>query len=202
MVKALIKQLRLCYLKKVKWRHFTIGENMHAGLRVSLWARQQLSIGNNFYIGRDSQIETDCIVGDNVIFGNKVGIVGKYDHHFQQLGVPIRMASRIRDIDYSWKGLDSLTVIEDDVWIGYGSTIMGGVRIRKGAIIAAGSVVTKDVEAYSIYGGNPAKKIAWRFTSEEDLDKHIQLEPMVLEACKNYKGVKGLNENFTSNLKL
>ncbi|SCD19620.1 Xenobiotic acyltransferase (XAT) [Proteiniphilum saccharofermentans] len=59
------------------------------------------------------------------------------------------------------------TVIENDVWIGYKATIMPGVNIGNGAIIAAHSVVTKDVEPYSIVGGNPAKLIRKRFTDEQ-----------------------------------
>ena len=55
------------------------------------------------------------------------------------------------------------TVIEDDVWIGCRAIIMHGVRIKKGAIVAAGAVVTKDVDEYSIVGGNPARVIRKRF---------------------------------------
>ena len=54
-------------------------------------------------------------------------------------------------------------VIDDDVWIGYGATILSGVHIGQGAIVAAGAVVTKDVEPYSIVGGVPAKLIRYRF---------------------------------------
>jgi acetyltransferase-like isoleucine patch superfamily enzyme len=166
------KRLRNFYLVKVRWRNYNIGINFHAGVRVRIWAKSRLEIGNHFYIGRDSQIEADCVIGNYVIFGNKVAIVGKFDHHYQEIGKPIRLASQIRDLDYKWKGLDILTVIEDDVWVGYGSVIISGVKIGKGSIIAAGSVVTKDVESYSIYGGNPAKKIKSRFDKEEDLLNH------------------------------
>jgi virginiamycin A acetyltransferase len=58
------------------------------------------------------------------------------------------------------------TVIGNDVWIGYESTIMPGVKIGDGAIVAAKSVVVSDVPAYTIVGGNPAKLIKQRFTSE------------------------------------
>ena len=51
------------------------------------------------------------------------------------------------------------TIIGNDVWIGYGTTVMPGVTIGDGAIIATKSVVTKDVEPYAIVGGNPAKEI-------------------------------------------
>lgn len=54
-------------------------------------------------------------------------------------------------------------LIEDDVWIGSGATIMSGVRVGKGAVIAAGSLVTKNVEPYSIVAGIPAKFIKKRF---------------------------------------
>lgn len=56
--------------------------------------------------------------------------------------------------------------IDDDVWIGFGSTIMSGVSIGKGAVIAAGSVVTKNVPAYAIVGGIPAKVIKFRFKND------------------------------------
>lgn len=54
----------------------------------------------------------------------------------------------------------------DDVWIGYGATILSGVTIGQGAVIAAGSVVVKDVEPYSVVGGNPAKLIKYRYPKE------------------------------------
>lgn len=54
-------------------------------------------------------------------------------------------------------------IVGDDVWIGFGTTILSGVNIGQGAIIAAGSVVTKDVPPYAIVGGVPAKVIKYRF---------------------------------------
>ncbi|MFS4491361.1 acyltransferase [Maribacter sp. 2308TA10-17] len=175
-MKPLIKKIRIWYLRNIKWRNYKFGKNFYVGLSVYMWARDELKIGDNFYMGRDSQIETDCIIGDNVMIGNKVGLVGKYDHNYQKTGVPMRLAPKIRDEDYDWKGLNQRTIIEDDVWIGYGSIIMSGVTLKKGCIIAAGSVVTKDTEAYTIFGGNPAKKIADRFDSEADLEAHIKAE--------------------------
>jgi acetyltransferase-like isoleucine patch superfamily enzyme len=56
--------------------------------------------------------------------------------------------------------------IEDDVWIAAGATILRGVRIERGAIISAGSVVTRDVDAYCIVAGNPAVVVR-RLTDEE-----------------------------------
>ncbi|MEM6767855.1 MAG: CatB-related O-acetyltransferase [Bacteroidota bacterium] len=62
------------------------------------------------------------------------------------------------------------TIIGNDVWIGYGATIMPGVTIGDGAIIATKSVVTKDVVPYAIVGGNPAKEIRKRFSPSEIQD--------------------------------
>lgn len=80
-------------------------------------------------------------------------------------------------------------VVNDDVWIGYGATIMSGVHIGQGAVVAAGAVVTKDVPPYAIVGGVPAEVIKYRFEpemikellkidygqlSKEDIEKHIR----------------------------
>ncbi|MGB5927937.1 MAG: CatB-related O-acetyltransferase [Cyclobacteriaceae bacterium] len=59
------------------------------------------------------------------------------------------------------------TTIGNDVWIGYGATVMPGVTIGDGAIIATKAVVTKDVAPYAVVGGNPAKEIRKRFSDEE-----------------------------------
>lgn len=173
MVIKLLKKIRNIYLSRVKWRKYNIGKNFHAGRNVFLWAKRNITIGDNFYIGKYSIIETDAIIGHDVILANHVALIGRYDHHYQQIGIPTRLASQIRDKDYSWKGLEQNIEIENDVWIGFGAIILSGVKIGTGSIIAAGSVVTKDVEPYSIYAGNPAKKIQNRFNTETELRKHI-----------------------------
>lgn len=170
-----LKRLRCLLFAKTIWRKYQIGKNLHVGRGVYLWAKNSISIGDNFYIGRYSFIECDAIIGDNVIIANFVSLIGKYDHHYQQIGIPIRLASKIRDKTYNWKGLNHKIIIQDDVWIGVGSIVLSGVEIGKGSIIAAGSVVTKDIEPYSIYAGNPAKKITSRFKSKEQLNEHIEL---------------------------
>lgn len=172
---GLFRNLRLLYLIHFKWRRYKFGKNLYIGRTVYMWAKHNISIGDNFYIGKFSQIECDAEIGNNVIFANRVALVGRYDHNFTQIGVPIRLASRIRDKDYTWKGLDQKVIISDDVWVGYNSVILSGITIGQGSIIAAGSVVTKDVEPFSIYGGNPARKIKDRFESQTDRDEHIRL---------------------------
>jgi virginiamycin A acetyltransferase len=67
------------------------------------------------------------------------------------------------------------TIIGNDVWIGYKATIMPGVNIGDGAIIASQATVTRDVEPYSIVGGNPARLIKKRF-SQEDIKRLLKLK--------------------------
>lgn len=57
-------------------------------------------------------------------------------------------------------------IVGNEVWIGFGATIMSGVTIGKGAIIAAGALVVKDVPPYAIVGGNPSKVIRYRFSQD------------------------------------
>ena len=133
-----LKLLRDLWYKNVIWRKYKIGKNFHCGRDTFLWAKDRLEIGDNFYLGKHSSIETNCVIGDNVIIANHVGIVGRYDHNYQQIGVPVRLAMQIRDENYDWKGKGEITTIGDDVWIGYGAIIMSGVHIAAGSIIAAG----------------------------------------------------------------
>lgn len=58
-------------------------------------------------------------------------------------------------------------LIQNDVWIGHGATIMGGVTIHNGGVVGAGAVVTKDVPPYSIVAGNPARVVKYRFEQNE-----------------------------------
>lgn len=169
----IIKKLRDIYYKNIVWRKYKIGHNFHCGRGVFIWGKSRVEIGDNFYIGKYSIIETNCVIGNNVIIANNVGIVGRYDHNYQQIGTSVRLASQIRDGNYSWKGLNETVYIGDDVWIGFGSIIMSGVKIANGTIVAAGSVVTHDTEPYCIVAGVPARKIKDRFDSEEDKIKHI-----------------------------
>ena len=169
-----IKKLRDQWYKHVVWRRYKIGKRFHCGRGVFLWARDEITIGDDFYIGKYSVIETNCRIGNGVILANHVGIVGKYDHNYQQVGTMVRLASSIRDKDYNWKGCGDMTIIGNDVWIGFGAVVMSGVEISDGTIIAAGSVVTHDTEPYSIYAGIPAKKIRDRFESEEILRQHLE----------------------------
>ncbi len=107
---------------------------------------------------------------DKLIIGNYVciasGVIilmgGNNNHHPEWITV-YPFVERI-ETSYEPKGN---TIIENDAWIGMNAMIMPGVTIGEGAIVAAGSVVAKDVPPYTIVGGNPAKEIKKRFTDKE-----------------------------------
>lgn len=83
-------------------------------------------------------------------------LLGLVDHEIDQMLMGMGHPSCKGDI-----------IIENDVWIGAKSTIMSGVKISNGAVVGAGSVVTKDVPPYAIVAGNPAKIIKMRFSDKQ-----------------------------------
>lgn len=97
-------------------------------------------------------------------------------------------------------GLDATSkgdiLVGDDVWIGYRSTILSGVEIGQGAIIAAGSVVTKNVPPYAVVGGNPARVIRFRF-SERIISKLMDLDFSLLSKEAAEKCLKELSLDIT-----
>ena len=169
----LVKSIYTFYFKNIKYHKYEFGKDFYAGLNVKLWAKTKLKFGKSVYIGRNSLIQTDCIVGDFVLFGERVAIIGKHDHDYTQIGVPISAANKIRDKSFLDFYKNEITIVGNDVWLGYGVIVLSGVNIGDGCIVAAGSVVTKDLEPYCIYAGVPARKIRKRFNSLDDEKLHI-----------------------------
>lgn len=116
------------------------------------------------YIGPGCKIYPKVKVGAFTMLANNVSIIGG-DHRYNIVGLPMILAGRDVILE---------TIIGSDCWIGANSIIMSGVKISDGCVIAAGSVVTKDTEPYYIYGGVPAKKIKPRFSSQRDIEMHIE----------------------------
>ena len=111
-----------------------------------------IRIGNRSGLGINSRIYGPVFIGDHVMMGPDVMILTS-NHRYDRLDIPM--------IDQG--GTDHRPVtIEDDVWIGSRTIILPGVRVGSGAVIGAGSVVTKDVPPYGIVAGNPAKLIKYR----------------------------------------
>ena len=63
-------------------------------------------------------------------------------------------------------------MIEDDVWVGYGTIVLTGLTVGRGSVVAAGSVVTRDIPPYSIAAGVPARVIGKRFDDQATIDRH------------------------------
>jgi len=120
---------------------------------------------NKVYIGNASSIKigSHCHINENVFIqgatiGNYVmlapgAIILNSTHNIERTDIPMV-------IQGEKKGLNP--IIEDDVWIGRNAIILPGIVIKKGSIIGAGAIVTKNVESYSIVGGVPAKLIKKR----------------------------------------
>ena len=89
--------------------------------------------------------------------------------------------------------------IGNDVWIGYNATIMAGVTIGDGAIIATNSTVVKDVAPYTIVGGNPANEIKKRFL-EDEIEKLLELKWWNWDIEKITKNLQNLTGNITHKL--
>ena len=131
---------------------------------VDIIKNRKIVIGNNVQLGKNTVIYTDVIIGNNVLIASSVSIIGKNDHLYNIAGKTMWDSPR---------GIDDITIIEDDVWLGTNATIIAGVKVSKGSIVAAGSLVVKDVPECEIWGGVPAKKIRDRFNDEADKQKHL-----------------------------
>ena len=115
-----------------------------------------------------SFVNIDCLVGPRVTLGRyamlapEVVIIGG-DHRIDEPGKPILFSGRPEL---------ARTVVGADAWIGFRAIVMAGVNIGRGAVVAAGAVVTKEVPPYEIHAGVPARKIGERFASAADRIKH------------------------------
>lgn len=131
------------------------GENIYVNPPLYIDYGKHIFMGNNVYCNMDCVfLDVNTItIGNNVMLGPRVNLF--------TAGHPIDADVRISDLEF---GLP--IVIEDNVWIGGNSTILPGITVGENSIVAAGAVVTKDVPANSIVGGNPARLI--RAISDED----------------------------------
>lgn len=138
-------------------------------------------------INKADEIGRFCMINRNVCIGLANRAVKSISSHFifddvnhawvegyHDLSYDERMETKIKHRQLEFKSKDTVH-IGNDVWIATGAQILLGVTIGDGAIIAAGSVVTKDVEPYTIVGGVPAKVIRKRF-SEEVIEKLLKLK--------------------------
>jgi acetyltransferase-like isoleucine patch superfamily enzyme len=167
LLRRLFRRIKMILLQPAFRRHgkrfnfdpssFYSYKNIEVGDDVSIG-------GGAVFLASDSQI----IIGNKVMFGPNVTVVGG-NHNISVIGKYMYDVHEKRPQD------DQDVVFDDDVWVGSGAVILKGVRIGRGAVVAAGAVVVKDVLPYTIVGGNPAKIISLRFGSIEAVARHENL---------------------------
>lgn len=159
LIRYLLNHLRSIYMLKVRYPWIIYKGFIRIPITTQIWSpHKDVHFGNKVQFGRNCIIQCDVSFGNYILVASNVSFVGKDDHTFNNIGLKIWDSPR---------GDKFKTIVEDDVWIGHGAIIIAGVKIGTGSIIAAGSVVTKNVAAYSIVGGNPAKFIKNRFSQSE-----------------------------------
>jgi maltose O-acetyltransferase len=113
-----------------------------------------VSVGDRSAIGMDCLLMGPCTLGDDVMMGPRCILLSS-NHRIDDLDVPMNQQGLTDDLP---------VVVEDDVWIGAGVTILPGRRIGAGSVVAAGAVVTRDVPPLAVVGGNPARVLRYRGT--------------------------------------
>ena len=155
-----------------------IGKNVVFHPSNSSFTYSNISLGNDVFIGHNARFWctlSSITLMDHVVFAPNVSIIaGNHSYHIVGKWITDYKTSDKRKED------DLPVVIESDVWVGKNVTILNGVKVGRGAIIAAGAVVVKDVPAYAIVGGVPAKVLKYRFTGEE-----IRKHELILDKGKN-----------------
>jgi virginiamycin A acetyltransferase len=162
-----IKRIELYFFRR-KWRKLNPHNTSSA---VNKFPLNKVKVGKKTYGGIKAycySIESDGAldIGDYVSLSPNVEFILDGNHYingFTTFPLKSVFMGKQFPIDASSKGP---IIIEDEVWIGTNSTIMSGIRIGRGSVIAAGSVVVKDVAPFTIVGGNPAKFIKYRIPEE------------------------------------
>lgn len=108
--------------------------------------------------------KTKLTIGNYVSISEEVTFLLDVEHYTDRISTYPFRVKMLKECKFEAFSKGDI-IVDDDVWIGYGATIMSGVHIGKGAVIASGAVVVKDVPPYAIVGGVPAKVIKYRFSS-------------------------------------
>jgi acetyltransferase-like isoleucine patch superfamily enzyme len=168
--KALITKHALVYNPQSDRSKICIGENsIISGTLLVFKYGGQITIGERCYIGDYSRIWSgeSVKIGNDVFVSHNVNIMDTNSHELDALERKSSYEKLLVAGLPTQKGnvITRPVIIEDHVWVGFNAVVLKGVRIGEGAIIAAGSVITKDVPAYCMVAGNPGE-IVKRFAKK------------------------------------
>lgn len=172
--RLIVSQLRSC------------GKHVHIDGRNSFFTAKLISIGSDVHIGPGADfgsISKTITIGNKVLIGPNVSM--RTDNHNVY-----NMGHFINDGDYRSEQDEAEIIIEDDVWICARVIILKGVRIGRGSVIAAGTIVTHSVPPYSIVGGPGTGRVLKRRWSNEEIICHEKMlypedKRLVLSADEN-----------------
>lgn len=159
---AIIDASARCINLSGKQDNIRIGKNSNIKGKIQVCEDGKIDIGDYFYIGQNSVVGAveKIGIGNCVIISNDVRIYDNNNHPTSPKFREKMSMNGYSNENWSWRWADRASIIiEDNVWIGQYSTILKGVTIGKGSIVATRAVVTKDVPPYSIVAGNPAKVV-------------------------------------------
>lgn len=172
LIKSIYNKIYIPYYKK---RMVRCGDGVSLDPFTSEIHYTTLYVGNSVSFGGYADINSinaKIIIGDHVVFGPHVSLRGG-NHRTDVVGMFVDTVGE----EYKLPENDQDIIIEGDNWIGMNVTILKGVTVGRGAIVAAGSLVVKSVPPYSIVGGVPAKVLKNRFSEEQIREHESKLYP-------------------------
>jgi acetyltransferase-like isoleucine patch superfamily enzyme len=154
-VRLAVRWLRLLSLRAQYRGPWSAGEEFAIGAGAVLATQGPIFVGDRVGIARNFHLETALRAGNDVLISSNVSMIGN-DHDFSDPTVTVFTSQRLPQ---------ATIVLEGDNLIGFGATIIGDVRVGKGAIVGARSVVTRDIPPNTIVAGVPARVIRHRQAS-------------------------------------
>lgn len=167
-MKKIIRRIKTVFLEIIVFKLHCVGyvpshyyrRFFYRLFGVKIGSGSAIHMGARFYNPYNIEIGQDTIIGEGVVLDGR-GKLTIGDH--VDIASEVMIYNAEHDVkDPGFKAIIAPVTIEDYVFIGPRAIILPGVRIKRGAVVGAGAVVTRDVEEYSIVGGVPAKVISQR----------------------------------------
>jgi maltose O-acetyltransferase len=176
----MIKKLLSAFKKTIIDNQYVKGlstHNVQLNMPFTIHNKENLIVGENIYIGEDSWLilRGKLIIKDGTIIGPRLK-VHTSNHNYEGNMLPYDDKYIVKDV-----------YIERNVWIGADVSIMPGVKIGEGSIVAACSVITKDIPPFALVGGNPAKILKYR--DIENYRKNLETERIYFKMKKEGKTI-------------